>query len=189
MPGRDTGPDGDSPYGKVKVQIDKKNRKLPRERRCRVLTRRKLLACGSLIALSAFAGWSPLLAAESKRGMPVMLYKTPGCECCSGYAGLSALPWFHRDGQGDRETRRDQRQCRHPARASGLSYLLPGWLRVDGHVPIEAVQKLLAERPAIKGLALAGMPTGSPGMPGPKQEPFIIHAIDKEGKSSLYMKV
>ena len=51
-----------------------------------MLTRRKLLACGSLIALGAAAGWSPLLAAESKRGMPVMLYKTPGCECCSGYA-------------------------------------------------------------------------------------------------------
>jgi hypothetical protein len=58
---------------------------------------------------------------------------------------------------------------------------------VDGHVPIEAVQKLLAERPAIKGLALAGMPTGSPGMPGPKDGPFTIYAIDKDGKSATYM--
>ena len=60
---------------------------------------------------------------------------------------------------------------------------------IDGHVPIEAVQKLRAERPAIKGLALAGMPTGSPGMPGPTTEPFIIHAIDKEGKTSIYMTI
>lgn len=56
-------------------------------------------------------------------------------------------------------------------------------------MPIEAVQKLLAERPAIKGIALANMPPGSPGMPGPKQEPFTIHALDKEGKSSIYMKI
>lgn len=60
---------------------------------------------------------------------------------------------------------------------------------IEGHVPIEAVQKLLAERPAIKGIALANMPPGSPGMPGPQQEPFTIHAIDKKRKSSLYMKV
>lgn len=47
-----------------------------------MMTRRELLACGSL---SALIGWSPLAAAGSK-GLPVMLYKTPGCECCSGYA-------------------------------------------------------------------------------------------------------
>jgi hypothetical protein len=60
---------------------------------------------------------------------------------------------------------------------------------IDGHVPIEAVQKLLAERPAIKGIALANMPPGSPGVPGPKQEPFVIHAIDNQGKLSIYMTV
>ena len=48
-----------------------------------MITRRKLLACGSLIALGAFAGWGAL-AAEGKT--PVMLYKMPGCECCDGYA-------------------------------------------------------------------------------------------------------
>ena len=154
-----------------------------------MLTRRKLLTCGSLIALSAFAGWSPLLAAESKRGMPVMLYKMPGCECCSGYADYLRSHGFTVTVMETEKLAAISGNAGIPPELQGCHTSFLGGYVVDGHVPIEAVQKLLAERPAIKGLALAGMPPGSPGMPGPKQEPFIIHAIDKEGKSSLYMKV
>jgi hypothetical protein len=48
---------------------------------------------------------------------------------------------------------------------------------VEGHVPLEAIERLLAERPAIDGIALAGMPSGSPGMPGPKEAPFRVEAF------------
>ena len=59
----------------------------------------------------------------------------------------------------------------------------------NGHVPVEAVQKLLAEHPAINGLALPGLPPGSPGMAGTKEGPFSVYAIDKDGKSSVYMSL
>jgi hypothetical protein len=154
-----------------------------------VLTRRELLACGSLIALSAIAGWSPLRAAESKRGMPVMLYKTPGCECCSGYADYLRSHGFIVTVKETEKLAAISGNAGIPSELQGCHTSFLGGYVVDGHVPIEAVQKLLAERPAIKGLALAGMPPGSPGMPGPKQGPFIVHAIDKEGKSSVYMSV
>jgi hypothetical protein len=48
---------------------------------------------------------------------------------------------------------------------------------VEGHVPVEAISKLLDERPPIDGLALPGMPAGSPGMSGAKTVPFTIYAI------------
>ena len=48
---------------------------------------------------------------------------------------------------------------------------------VEGHVPVEAIRKLLDERPSIDGIALPGMPQGSPGMSGEKAEPFVIYAI------------
>ncbi len=54
---------------------------------------------------------------------------------------------------------------------------------VEGHVPLAAVERLLVEKSDIKGIALAGMPTGSPGMPGLKEEPFIVHAFGKQGIS------
>lgn len=48
---------------------------------------------------------------------------------------------------------------------------------VEGHVPIEAIEDLLAERPAIDGIALPAMPAGSPGMPGVKEGAFDVLAI------------
>jgi hypothetical protein len=52
---------------------------------------------------------------------------------------------------------------------------------IEGHVPIGPVKRLLSERPAIKGISLPGMPEGSPGMTGTKQEPFVIYEIDGDG--------
>jgi hypothetical protein len=48
---------------------------------------------------------------------------------------------------------------------------------VEGHVPIEAIERLLSQRNDIDGIALPGMPPGSPGMGGEKQEPFEILAM------------
>ena len=59
---------------------------------------------------------------------------------------------------------------------------------VEGHVPIEAVNKLLEEKPDIDGIALPEMPSGSPGMPGPKLEPFKIYSI-KDGQASEFLSL
>jgi len=48
---------------------------------------------------------------------------------------------------------------------------------IEGHVPINVVLKLLEERPAIDGIALPGMPPGSPGMDGEKEGPWVIYAV------------
>ncbi|HET9476469.1 MAG TPA: DUF411 domain-containing protein [Dehalococcoidia bacterium] len=48
---------------------------------------------------------------------------------------------------------------------------------IEGHVPIDVVLKLLDERPAIDGIALPGMPSGSPGMDGEKDGPWVIYAV------------
>lgn len=48
---------------------------------------------------------------------------------------------------------------------------------VEGHVPVAAIERLLAERPEIDGIALAGMPAGSPGMGGTLEGPLVVFAI------------
>ena len=60
---------------------------------------------------------------------------------------------------------------------------------VEGHVPIAAIRKLLAERRAITAITLPGMPEGSPGMVGSKQAPFVIYAVAKDGTTSVYMTI
>jgi hypothetical protein len=56
---------------------------------------------------------------------------------------------------------------------------------VEGHVPINAVLRMLTERPAIKGISLPGMPAGSPGMFGEKTGPFTVYEIS-EGEPKVY---
>lgn len=59
---------------------------------------------------------------------------------------------------------------------------------VEGHVPIEAIKKLLKEKPDIDGIALPEMPAGSPGMAGQKTEAFRIFAL-RDGKVSKFMTI
>jgi hypothetical protein len=65
--------------------------------------------------------------------------------------------------------------------------VVDGYL-VEGHVPIESIQRMLDERPEIAGLAVPGMPTGSPGMevPGQAAASYDIIAFDRDGNTSVY---
>jgi hypothetical protein len=59
---------------------------------------------------------------------------------------------------------------------------------IEGHVPADLILKMLKEKPSIIGLAVPGMPVGSPGMEGPKPEPYDILTFDKYGKTTVYAR-
>jgi hypothetical protein len=52
---------------------------------------------------------------------------------------------------------------------------------VEGHVPVAAIQRLLAQKPAVRGIALPGMPAGSPGMGDAKAAPFKVMSFGAQG--------
>ena len=60
---------------------------------------------------------------------------------------------------------------------------------IEGHIPLEAVEKLLVEKPDIKGIAMPGMPSGSPGMPGAKKGDFVIYAVNNDGTTEEFMRI
>jgi len=60
---------------------------------------------------------------------------------------------------------------------------------IEGHVPIEAIDKLLTEKPEINGIALPGMPSGSPGMPGLKLYPFKIHSVKENKDLGIFIEI
>ena len=61
---------------------------------------------------------------------------------------------------------------------------------VEGHVPAADIQRLLAERPAVVGLAVGGMPVGSPGMevPGRPADPYDVFSFDKKGQTTVFAR-
>lgn len=57
---------------------------------------------------------------------------------------------------------------------------------LEGHVPADDIARLLEERPDARGLAVPGMPRGSPGMEGPQPEPYDVLLFDSDGKTTVY---
>jgi hypothetical protein len=153
-----------------------------------MVTRREWLFTASGAALAIAAGWWPALAAD-KAAIPVLLYKTPGCECCDGYAAYLGQNGFKVTVKETSDLAAISGKAGIPADLQGCHTAFIGDYVIDGHVPVEAVRKLLADHPPVKGLTLPGMPPGSPGMSGTKAEPFTVYAIDRQGQKSVYMKV
>jgi hypothetical protein len=65
--------------------------------------------------------------------------------------------------------------------------LVEGYV-IEGHVPVDAIRRLLKEKPPVVGLAVRGMPIGSPGMEGPNPQPYDVLAFDRLGRASVYAR-
>ena len=65
--------------------------------------------------------------------------------------------------------------------------LIDGYV-IEGHVHADLIQKLLKDKPPVLGLAVPGMPVGSPGMEGGKPEPYEVFTFDKNGRTTVYAK-
>jgi len=146
------------------------------------------LVGGSALALLAVLAITFLGSGEPAMAGEAYVYKDPSCGCCEGYASyLEAHGYKVKviavDDMASVKARygipHDMESC-HTTVFDGYA--------VEGHVPIEAVQRMLSERPAIDGIALPRMPAGSPGMPGTKRGPFTVYALSG-GESSEYMQV
>src|SRR5207249_7036768 len=143
-----------------------------------MLTRRALLMSASALALTGPAHAAPVA---------VTLYKNPECGCCDGYADYLRHNGFRVTAKATNDLSEISRKAGIPPDLQGCHTAFIGDYVVDGHVPVEAIDKLLAERPPVKGITLPGMPEGSPGMVGTKSAPFVIHAIGRDGKPSVLM--
>ena len=139
-----------------------------------IISRRQLVA-GAMFLLTA----SPAFAAA-----PVLeVWKNPSCGCCSAWAELFKTAGFTVTIHEVDDVAQVQSAAGVPADLGGChSAKIEGYV-IEGHVPVAAVQRLLAERPALKGLSVPGMPVGAPGMEieGEPPQPFEVIAFTAEG--------
>jgi hypothetical protein len=132
-----------------------------------------------------FAAVASLLetgAASAGEKEVITVHKDPTCGCCSGWvehvqkAGFKTKVWDTRD--LDAVKRRlgvpDDLAACHTARLSGYV--------IEGHVPAVALRRLLVEKPKAAGLAVPGMPVGSPGMEGGKPEKYDVILFGPDGR-------
>jgi hypothetical protein len=131
-----------------------------------------------MLALVVLLG-AATVAAE----MPdALMYKNPQCGCCEEYARYLRRNGFKVTVKEAHNMSLISRQNGVPEKLAGCHTMLVGGYVVEGHVPVTAINKLLKEKPHIKGISLPGMPEGSPGMTGEKAEPFTIYEVSDEAK-------
>jgi hypothetical protein len=142
----------------------------------------------ALIVILTVGLLAPMGAAVAQQNPTVEVYKTPMCGCCSKWVEhLRAHGFTVRT--TDVATLEDikVRQRVPPHVQSCHTAVVNGYV-VEGHVPARDVRRLVTERPAVAGLAVAGMPIGSPGMevPGRPPEPYNVLAFDRHGKTEVF---
>ena len=116
------------------------------------------------------------------------VYKSPTCGCCAKWVEHMRQAGFDLT-VNDLPNVSEVKAAHHvPADAQSCHTALVGGYVIEGHVPADVVKQLLKEQPAIVGLAVPGMPIGSPGMEGDgsTKQAYNVVAFDKAGKTHVY---
>jgi len=118
------------------------------------------------------------------------VFKSPTCGCCSKWVDHAREHGFSAKVTDLPEDALDALKTKHgiPRTAQSCHTTVVGSYVVEGHVPAAEVKRLLKERPVIRGLAVAGMPLGSPGMevPGQKPQTYNVIAFDQAGAVKVF---
>lgn len=118
-----------------------------------------------------------------------IVYKSPTCGCCQVYVGYLKKQSFEVEIKNINDTQLIKNKYQIQNDKLSCHTTVVGDYFFEGHIPIEAINKVLEEKPAIKGLALPGMPSGSPGMPGLKFDKFVIYQLANDSEWSDYMSI
>ncbi len=145
-------------------------------------------------AVMTAAAGSVLLAASfpaSAQAVLVEVWKDPDCGCCKDWVS-------HLQGDGfkvkvnDTGNERIRERLGVDRKYGSCHTALVGGYVLEGHVPAKEVKRLLKEKPTALGLAVPGMPVGSPGMDGEfygnRKDPYSVMLLSKDGGATVYQR-
>ena len=141
-----------------------------------------------ILVTSYFLNFIPAKEIDEKSYITAQVFKSPSCGCCNGYIAALKNNGFEVKSVNIDDLTPIKEKHNIPSSMQSCHTTILGKYFIESHVPIEAVKKLLQDQPDIDGIALPGMPIGTPGMPGLKESPFVIYQV-KDGKYSEFMKI
>jgi len=145
-------------------------------------------ALAVLLGLASSAG----LVAQSQQNLKktpppsvvdAKVFLTPTCGCCGKWADHMKAAKFNVAREVTADLDAVPARQRVPQQLRSCHTAVIGPYVVEGHVPADVIRQLLKERPKIAGIAVPGMPMGSPGMEGPNPRPYSIVAFRADGTS------
>lgn len=150
-----------------------------------------LVACdrkpaGVAAADKAAAARSP---AEGANASPMLVYRDPECGCCEAWADIARAAGYAVTVENRADMPAVKARYGVPDELASCHTAIVGGYAIEGHVPMPHVAKLLRDKPrGIRGIAVPGMPRGSPGMemPDGSTDPFEVMAFAGDGKVSQF---
>ena len=138
-----------------------------------------LVAITSLVVLA-------ISSPSQSSGPLVTVFKTPTCGCCGKWVEHLKDNGFTVKVQEVNDTSAYERQHHVPRSMVSCHTAVVNGYTIEGHVPAADIKRLLSERSKAVGLAVPGMPVGSPGMESAHSDAYSVFVFDESGQSSLY---
>ena len=163
--------------------------RIPTLRR-RALNRLGVLA--ATLAVASFGALKPSPSSAAGRRPRVEVWKDPNCGCCRDW-----IAYLEREGfevvAHDSGNTAARRRLGMPSRYGSCHTAAVDGYVIEGHVPVEDIRRLLARRPDAIGLAVPGMPVGSPGMDGAiyqgRRDPYDVLRVARDGSAEVFRAV
>ena len=135
------------------------------------------------VAVLGAIGWNVALQETAD----ILVFKSPRCECCDLWVAHLRQQGFKVYVSTQEHLVAVRAKFGVPERLSACHTARAGGYTIEGHVPAADIRRLLRERPAIAGLAVPGMPIGSPGMEqGDRHDPYAVLAFDTQGGTRMF---
>ena len=139
-----------------------------------------------ILARAALAGLLgvPLVASAA---LPVIeVYKSAQCGCCSAWVDHLKASGFTVKAINVANPSDYRAKGRIPDALGSCHTGMVNGYAIEGHVPASDIKRLLAEKPKAAGLAVPAMPLGSPGMEGPRKDPYDVLLVRANGSTTVY---
>jgi hypothetical protein len=143
--------------------------------------RNTLAAIASLVLLA-------ISSPSQSSGPLVTVFKTPTCGCCGKWVEHLKANGFTVKVEEVNDTSTYERQYRVPQSMVSCHTAVVNGYTIEGHVPAAEIKRLLSERPKVVGLAVPGMPVGSPGMEATHSDAYSVFVFDENGHASVYAR-
>jgi len=127
------------------------------------------------------------VAADAVAAKPtITVYKDPSCGCCKKWIEHLVKHGYRVDAKDTPGMAEIKRTLGVPDRITSCHTAVVNGYLIEGHVPAADIDRLLAQKPTIAGLAVPGMPVGAPGMEGGTAQRYQVLAFDKKGKTTVF---
>jgi hypothetical protein len=139
----------------------------------------------AVLAIVMFTWVAPNIAL-AQRTPVVTVYKSPTCGCCEDWVKHLESNGFRVNAHNVDDLDRIKRNLGVRPQYASCHTAIAGGYTIEGHVPADDIKRLLSERPNGRGLAVPGMPGGSPGMESAPKQPYATLLIDDRGGATVF---